>query len=64
MSLEYPLIEACIRYLDERAREQPSLTELAAHVGVSPGHLPGHVMVVFDQGGGSASRFALIGVKP
>jgi AraC family transcriptional regulator of adaptative response/methylated-DNA-[protein]-cysteine methyltransferase len=38
-ALTYRRMEKAIRYLDERQQEQPSLGELAAHVGLSPHHL-------------------------
>jgi AraC family transcriptional regulator of adaptative response/methylated-DNA-[protein]-cysteine methyltransferase len=34
----YQRIEQAIRYLDDHAREQPSLAGLAAHLGLSPHH--------------------------
>lgn len=39
MSEEYPLIEEAIIYLGQNFRQQPTLDELAAHLGVSPFHL-------------------------
>ena len=38
MRTDYEKIEQAIQYLDERAREQPSLAELASHVGLSESH--------------------------
>lgn len=37
-SEHYALIGAAIRYLEERRGEQPSLEEVAAHIGYSPTH--------------------------
>ena len=34
----YPLMEAALAFLDARRVEQPGLVEVAAHVGLSPGH--------------------------
>ena len=39
MTTDYDRIEAAIRYLDERARDQPDLDDLAGHLGLSPAHL-------------------------
>jgi len=36
--MDYRRIEAAIRYLDARHRNQPSLAEVAAHVHLSPSH--------------------------
>ena len=38
MRTDYEKIEQAIQYLDERSREQPSLAEVAAHVGLSESH--------------------------
>jgi len=38
-AVTYRRMEKAIRFLDERQREQPSLEEVAAHVGLSPFHL-------------------------
>ena len=38
MRTDYDKIEQAILYLDERARERPSLAEVAAHVGLSESH--------------------------
>ncbi|HSW31840.1 MAG TPA: methylated-DNA--[protein]-cysteine S-methyltransferase [Longimicrobiales bacterium] len=38
-AVTYRRMEKAIRYLDERQLDQPSLGELAAHVGLSPHHL-------------------------
>ena len=38
-AVTYRRMEKAIRYLDERQPSQPSLGELAAHVGLSPHHL-------------------------
>jgi AraC family transcriptional regulator, regulatory protein of adaptative response / methylated-DNA-[protein]-cysteine methyltransferase len=38
MRTDYEKIEQAIQYLDEQAREQPSLTDVAAHVGLSESH--------------------------
>jgi AraC family transcriptional regulator, regulatory protein of adaptative response / methylated-DNA-[protein]-cysteine methyltransferase len=38
-AVTYRRMEKAIRYLDQRQQEQPSLGELAAHVGLSPHHL-------------------------
>ncbi|HEX2779257.1 MAG TPA: bifunctional helix-turn-helix domain-containing protein/methylated-DNA--[protein]-cysteine S-methyltransferase [Gemmatimonadaceae bacterium] len=38
MRTDYDRIETAIRYLDERAREQPSLADVAAYVGLSESH--------------------------
>lgn len=38
MRTDYDRIEQAIQFLDERAREQPSLAEVAAHVGLSESH--------------------------
>ena len=36
---DYDRIESAIRYLDRHRMRQPDLAELAAHIGLSPGHL-------------------------
>lgn len=38
MRTDYEKIEQAIQYLDERSREQPSLADVAAHVGLSESH--------------------------
>lgn len=38
MRTDYDKIEQAILYLDERSREQPSLADVAAHVGLSESH--------------------------
>lgn len=38
-AVTYRRMEKAIRYLDEHQQDQPSLGELAAHVGLSPHHL-------------------------
>jgi AraC family transcriptional regulator of adaptative response/methylated-DNA-[protein]-cysteine methyltransferase len=38
MRTDYDRIEQAIQYLDERSREQPSLADVAAHVGLSESH--------------------------
>ena len=38
MRTDYEKIEQAIQYLDERAREQPALADVAAHVGLSESH--------------------------
>ncbi|NUS99055.1 MAG: methylated-DNA--[protein]-cysteine S-methyltransferase [Gemmatimonadaceae bacterium] len=38
MRTDYDRIELAIQYLDERSREQPSLAEVAAYVGLSESH--------------------------
>ena len=38
-AVTYRRMEKAIRYLDEHQQDQPSLAELAAHVGLSPHHL-------------------------
>ena len=38
MRTDYDRIELAIQYLDERAREQPSLADVAAYVGLSESH--------------------------
>jgi AraC family transcriptional regulator, regulatory protein of adaptative response / methylated-DNA-[protein]-cysteine methyltransferase len=38
MRTDYEKIEQAIQYLDERSREQPSLADVAAHVGLSDSH--------------------------
>ena len=38
MRTDYDKIEQAILYLDERSREQPSLAEVASHVGMSESH--------------------------
>ena len=38
MSSDYERIETAIRYIEDNAAEQPSLEEIAAHVGLSPFH--------------------------
>ncbi|MFH2005624.1 MAG: methylated-DNA--[protein]-cysteine S-methyltransferase [bacterium] len=37
-SRDYPRIERAIQFLEQRAVDQPSLDEVAAHVGLSPHH--------------------------
>ena len=39
----YHRIEKAIRYLDINAREQPSLEDVARHLGLSTISLPSHV---------------------
>jgi AraC family transcriptional regulator of adaptative response/methylated-DNA-[protein]-cysteine methyltransferase len=39
MPEDYPLIEEAITYLEQNFRQQPTLDELGAHLGVSPFHL-------------------------
>ena len=39
MEGDYERVEAAIRYLEAHARRQPSLDELAVHLGLSAGHL-------------------------
>ena len=38
MRTDYEKIEQAIQYLDERSREQPSLADVAAHIGMSESH--------------------------
>jgi len=38
MRTDYEKIEQAIQYLDERSREQPSLADVAAHIGLSESH--------------------------
>jgi AraC family transcriptional regulator of adaptative response/methylated-DNA-[protein]-cysteine methyltransferase len=37
-SLDYHRIEKAIRFLEEHATDQPSLDEVAEHIGLSPYH--------------------------
>src|SRR6476661_5248908 len=38
MRTDYEKIEQAIQYLDERSREQPSLADVASHIGLSESH--------------------------
>ena len=38
MRTDYDRIEQAIQYIDDRAREQPSLADIAANVGLSESH--------------------------
>ena len=37
--MDYDRIESAIRYVQQHARSQPSLQQIAAHVNLSPHHL-------------------------